>query len=157
METLLEPNRHDTEVDVRRQPPVEPDFLVTEVSAPLEGGVVHEPVVNRSLQLPHLVVCDEDPRDVSRDQTDGRGAWRRIRLRARQVVEKSRGLRSYHDAAARFLISFNGLLHFSAPEAGAASFSLQRDLTHIKQLSNRLLHAGDVERRPQRDEAHGGE
>src|SRR5205085_1329905 len=103
MEPSLETNGHDGEVNVRGEPAVHAHFLVTEVSAAIEAGIVHESVVDRPFQLPYVMVCDEDPRDVSRDQADGPGSWRWIRLRSRQVLEKFCGVRAIamrllHDA-----------------------------------------------------------
>src|SRR5437763_970504 len=95
MEPSLETNGHDAEVNVRGQPAVHAHFLVTEVSAAIEAGVIHESVVDRPLQLPYVMVCDEHPRNVSRDQADGLGSWRRICLRSREVLQKSCGVRSY--------------------------------------------------------------
>src|SRR5688572_28910571 len=85
----VEADRDDPEVDVGRQPAVQPNFLMTEMSPAIERRVVEKAVVNRPLQLPDLVICDEDPGAVRGDQTYRRRSRRGVRLRSRQVLEKS--------------------------------------------------------------------
>jgi hypothetical protein len=91
----VEVDGHDVQVDVGSQSAVHPHFLVAEVPPSLKGRVVHELVVNRSLHLPNLVVCDEDPGDVGRDATYGRRAWRRVCVRSFEVLQKCRRVTTY--------------------------------------------------------------
>src|SRR5262249_5869727 len=61
--------------------------LIAEVAAAIDGAVVQEPVIDRPLELPDLVVGEEDPRDVGSHKSHSGGAWRRIGLRPHQVLE----------------------------------------------------------------------
>ena len=60
----VEGHGHDPEVDLRRQPAVEPDLLLAEVAAPLQRAVVEEPQVDRLLDLVGIGAGQEDDRDV---------------------------------------------------------------------------------------------
>ena len=47
-----EPDRDDPEIDVGREPPVQPHLVLAAAPASLERRVVHEPIVDGPLELP---------------------------------------------------------------------------------------------------------
>ena len=83
-----EPDRDDAEIDVGREPSVQPHLVLAAAPAPLERRVVHEPVVDGPLELPDFPVGEEHPGDVRRDLRDLRGSRGGIGLRAPEVVEE---------------------------------------------------------------------
>ena len=68
-----EPDRDDAEIDVGREPPVQPHLVLAAAPASLERRVVHEPVVDGTLELPDFPVGEEHPGDMRRDLGDPRG------------------------------------------------------------------------------------
>ena len=56
-----EPDGNHAEIDVRREPPVQPDLVLAAAPAPLERRVVDEPVVDGTLELPDFPVREEHP------------------------------------------------------------------------------------------------
>ena len=87
----VEPDRDDPEVDIRREPPVQPDLVLAAAAAPRERRVVDEPVVDGALELPDVPVREEHPGDVCRDLRDLRGSRDRVGLRAPKVFEERPG------------------------------------------------------------------
>ena len=87
-----EPDRDDTEIDVGREPSVQPHLVLAAAPASLERRVVHEPVVDGTLELPDFTVGEEHPGDMRRDLGDPRGSRGRIGLRAPEVIEERPGL-----------------------------------------------------------------
>src|SRR5215471_3599868 len=57
-------NRHDSEIDVRRQAAVEANLLLTEVASPFERAEVQELELHRFLDLVRERAGQEDSRDV---------------------------------------------------------------------------------------------
>ena len=57
-------DRDHTDIDPGRESPVEADFCVAGLPPFLEGGEIEEPHVDRTLDLEHLRLAQEDPGDV---------------------------------------------------------------------------------------------
>jgi hypothetical protein len=57
-------DRHDAEIDARREPAVQPYLFAAEVQTPFERRVVEEREADRLLHLVDHVAGEEDPRDV---------------------------------------------------------------------------------------------
>ena len=64
------PQLDDAEIDVVRQPLVEPDLFLAEEPALLERGEVEEPEIDGLLDLVDGVAGQEDPGDVGLDELD---------------------------------------------------------------------------------------
>jgi len=61
---------NDPEVDVSRQPPIEPDFTLALASPQLSGRQVDKWIDNRLLQLPGAIAGERKDRDVSLSEAD---------------------------------------------------------------------------------------
>jgi hypothetical protein len=66
--------RHDAQIDVRRQPPIEPHFLLTASLPGLEGSEVEELIAHRLLQLVGEALGQEHPGHVGFDGLDALAA-----------------------------------------------------------------------------------
>ena len=70
----LPDDRHDPQVNLRRQPTVQPDLLLAEVPPPLERAVIDEPQAYRLLDLVRERPGQADDRDVRLADDDPFGA-----------------------------------------------------------------------------------
>ena len=94
-------DRHDAEVDVGREPPVQAHLVLAETPARLERPEVEEPEIDRPLDLPGFVADQEHPRRMRRLQRDRQRGLRAVRARAQQIRNEL-GLAGHHSATPWF-------------------------------------------------------
>ena len=101
--------REDAEIDVGRQPPVQPDLLLAEVPAPLQGREIQALPADRLLHLVGTAVGQEHPRHAGLARADrpriarvgGRTRQERHLLREPHGLGLDRGLRRRQSAQQR--------------------------------------------------------
>ena len=89
-------DRHDTQVDARSQPPIEPHFLVAPMASLFERAVIHKVESDRLLDLVGETVGHEDDRNVSLVDLDLRGGTGYTRGSERCSIRQARSILICH-------------------------------------------------------------